>query len=237
MGDQPHARAGPADLADALLVARAVEHDDHHVADRRALALGDQLDRLAERPVEVEQVGDLRRAGHLLHVHARPGIEHRAAARQRDHRQRARHPVRGERRALQRIDGDVDLRRRAVADPLAVVEHRRLVLLALADHDDAVHLHRLQHVAHAVDRRLIGGLLVAEPDERRAASAAASVTRTSSSARFLSGRWCVWSGCCELAEASVGAAAYAAAASSPRRIGSREPISTSPRARLRRARP
>ena len=43
-----------ADLADALLVARAIEHDDHHVADRRALALRDQLHRLAERPVEVE---------------------------------------------------------------------------------------------------------------------------------------------------------------------------------------
>ena len=33
VGDQAHARAGVADRLDALLVARAVEHDDHHVAD------------------------------------------------------------------------------------------------------------------------------------------------------------------------------------------------------------
>ena len=53
----------------------------------------------------------------------------------------------------------------AVADLLAVVEHRRLVLLALADHDDAVHRDRVEHVAHTVDGGLVGGLLVAHADE------------------------------------------------------------------------
>ena len=56
---------------------------------------------------------------------------------------------------------------RAVADLLAVVEHRRLVLLALADHDDAVHRDRVEHVAHRVDGGLVGGLLVAAPDHPR----------------------------------------------------------------------
>ena len=56
---------------------------------------------------------------------------------------------------------------RAVADLLAVVEHRRLVLLALADHHQAVHRDRLQHVAHAVDGGLVGGLLVAASHQRR----------------------------------------------------------------------
>ena len=51
--------------------------------------------------------------------------------------------------------------RRAVADPLAVEQHRRLVLLALADHDDAVHVNAVEHVPHRVDGRLVGGLLVA----------------------------------------------------------------------------
>ena len=165
--DQPHARTGRADRLHALRVARAVQHHDHHVADLAALALGDQRERLRQRPVEVEQVGDLRGAGHLLHVDARARVEHRAAAGERDHGERARHPVGGERRALQRIDRDVDLGRRAVADALAVVEHRRLVLLALADHDDAVHLDGVQRVAHAVDRGLVGGLLVAFADQRR----------------------------------------------------------------------
>ena len=53
----------------------------------------------------------------------------------------------------------------AVADLLAVVEHRRLVLLALADHDDAVHRDRVEH--RAASRRRRPGrrrLLVAAPD-------------------------------------------------------------------------
>ena len=49
----------------------------------------------------------------------------------------------------------------AVADLLAVVEHRRLVLLALADDDDAVHRHGVEHEAHGVDGGAVGALLVA----------------------------------------------------------------------------
>ena len=77
--DEADARARLADLLDRLGVARAVEHDHHHVADRRALLLGDQLERLAERAVEVEQVGQVLRGGHLVHVDARARVEHRAA--------------------------------------------------------------------------------------------------------------------------------------------------------------
>ena len=65
-----------------------------------------------------------------------------------------------ERRAVDRVDRDVGHRGRAVADALAVEEHRRLVLLALADHDDAVHRHSLEHDAHGVDGRLVGAFLV-----------------------------------------------------------------------------
>ena len=54
--------------------------------------------------------------------------------------------------------------RAAVADLLAVEEHRRFVLLALADHDDAVHRDRVEHEAHRVDRGAVGGDLVAAPD-------------------------------------------------------------------------
>ena len=50
---------------------------------------------------------------------------------------------------------------------LAVVEHRRLVLLALADDDDAVHLDGVEHVAHGVDGGLVGGDLVAAADPAR----------------------------------------------------------------------
>src|SRR5437868_4563952 len=40
----------------------------------------------------------------------------------------------------------------------------RLVLLPLADHDDAAHAHRVEHASHAVDGRLVGGLLLATAD-------------------------------------------------------------------------
>ena len=44
---------------------------------------------------------------------------------------------------------------------LAGVEHRRLVLLALADDDDAVHVDGVQREAHRVDGGLVGRDLVA----------------------------------------------------------------------------
>ncbi len=52
----------------------------------------------------------------------------------------------------------------AGADLLAVEEHRRLVLLPLADHDDAVHLDGAEHQPHRVDGGLVGLLLLAPPD-------------------------------------------------------------------------
>ena len=76
-------------------------------------------------------------------------------------------PERAQARALQRVDRDVDLRRRAVADALAVGEHRRLVLLALADDDDAVHADACRARVHAVHGGLVGGDLVAAADPAR----------------------------------------------------------------------
>ena len=46
-------------------------------------------------------------------------------------------------------------------EPLAVEEHRRFVLLALADDDDAIHLDGVQDEAHRIDRCLIGRDLLA----------------------------------------------------------------------------
>ncbi len=93
----------------------------------------------------------------------------------------------------------------AIPNPLAAVEHGRLVLCALSNHHDAVHVHRIQNFPHHVDRRLIRSVLVtfAQPSARNGnpqskvdcstewtphlplANAAASVTLTSSRARFL----------------------------------------------------
>ena len=148
-------------------MAGPVEHDHTVTSPTLPLALGDQLQGLGQRPVEVEQVGDLLAAGHLFHVDAGAGVEHRAALGKGDHGQGAGHAERAEAGSLERVDGDVDDRRAAVADLLAVEEHRRLVLLALADHDDAVHRDRVEDEAHRVDGRLIGGDLVAAADPGR----------------------------------------------------------------------
>ena len=117
--------------------------------------------------VRLRQSAILGAAGDLLHVDARARVEHRALLRERDHRQCRGHPARREARALERVDGDVDLGRAAVADPLAVVEHRRLVLLALADDDGAVHRDGVEEQPHRVDGGLVGRLLVAAPDPAR----------------------------------------------------------------------
>src|SRR5699024_4448728 len=52
----------------------------------------------------------------------------------------------------------------AVAHGLAVEQHRRLVLLALADHDGAVHADGVHEGAHRVDRGAVGPVLVAGAD-------------------------------------------------------------------------
>src|SRR4029079_6077067 len=54
-----------------------------------------------------------------------------------------------------------------VADRLAVEEHRSLVLLALADHDDPAHRDRVEHQPHCGARPPIARDLVAAPDPAR----------------------------------------------------------------------
>ena len=99
--------------------------------------------------------------GDLFHVHARARVEHRAALGDGDDRKRIGLAPRHQARAVDRVDGDVDHRRVARAEVLAVVEHRRLVFFSLADHDDAVHVHDVEEQPHGVDGGLVGGVLVA----------------------------------------------------------------------------
>ncbi len=99
--------------------------------------------------------------GQLLHVDARPRVEHGAPLGQGDHRDRVGEALGGQGGPVDRVDGDVDLGRAAAADPLAVVEHGGVVLLALADHHHPVHGDLAEHRAHGVDRRLVDRLLVA----------------------------------------------------------------------------
>ena len=130
--------------------------------DVAALGLGHGPDVLGGRQLDVRRP---RRSvgpdGDLLHVDARARVEHRALLGHGDDRHGVAPALGGEGGAVDRVDGDVDRGRAAVADALAVVEHRRFVLLALADDDHAVHLDRAEHEAHGVDGGAVGAVLVA----------------------------------------------------------------------------
>ena len=142
----------------------ALEDDDGDLAHVEVLRLRHGADVLGRRRVDVDRVRRLAADGDLVHVEGGAGIEHRPPLGDGDHGDRVRLAERRQPRPLERIDGDVDLRAAAVADLLAVEEHRRLVLLALADHDDAVHPDGVEHEPHRVDRGGVGLLLLAAPD-------------------------------------------------------------------------
>ena len=114
--------------------------------------------------VEVDDVGQVAGAGDLLHVDARARVEHRVALGHRDDGQGVGQALGRQRGAVHGVDGEVDLRAGAVADVLAVVEHRRFVLLALADDDGAAHGDRVEDRPHGVDGGLVDDLLVAAPE-------------------------------------------------------------------------
>ncbi len=144
-------------------MAITLEDDDANVGHPASLRLGDGVHVLRRRGVDVDRADCVGARGDLLHIKGPAGKKHRPALRRGDHRDRVRLSERGQPRALERVDSDVDLRA-SRAHVLAVEQHRRLVLLPLADHDDAVHRDRVEHRAHGIDGRLVGGNLVAAAD-------------------------------------------------------------------------
>ena len=125
-----------------------------------ALGLGHGRDVGRRRRVDVHHVGRGRAGGQLGHVEHRGRVVHRAAVGHRQDRDRVRHPVGAQPGAVDRVDGDVAGRAGAVADLLAVEQHRRVVLLALADDHHAAHRHRVDQHPHRVHRGPVGPVLV-----------------------------------------------------------------------------
>src|SRR3954447_6591417 len=152
------------DLLHQVAVPGSVEHHDGHVFDRAVLGFGDRLDVVLDRRFDVDVVGSVRPGDELLHVEDGGRVIHRAAIRHRHDGDRVVHALGGQRGAVDRVDGDVAVGPVAVADLLAVVEHRRFVLLALTDDDDAVHRHGGDELAHGVGSGCVGAVLVAPPD-------------------------------------------------------------------------
>ena len=151
----------------ASAVPVAVEDRHGQVSDLHPARRGDVAQVVLDRGRDVDRPAPPRPHGDLLHVDARARVEHRAAAGDRDHRQGVGLAPRDQAGAVDRVDRHVDGGRAAGAEVLAVVEHRRLVLLPLADHDDAVEVDRVEHQAHRVDGGPVGGVLVAPADPAR----------------------------------------------------------------------
>ena len=148
-----------ADLTDEVDVAVTLEDADDEVLDVALERLGDVADVLGGAGVDVDRVGGLGPDGDLLHVGV-GRVQQRALGTEREHRERVRLTVRGEVRALERVDGDVDLLA-ALADLLADEEHRGLVALAFADDDRAGDVDVVERRAHALDGGVVGRVLVA----------------------------------------------------------------------------
>jgi hypothetical protein len=97
---------------------------------------------------------------------ARARIEHAAPIGDRNHRQGVLASRRGQRRSVDRVDGDVAGRAAAVADVFAVVQHGGFVFFALTDHHNTVEVDGAEELAHRVDGGFVGGVFVAAADER-----------------------------------------------------------------------
>jgi hypothetical protein len=165
---EPDASTGAAHLIDQVAVAVPVEDDDREIAHALPLGLGDPSQVLRGRGRDVDGADGVRADGDLLHVDAGSWVEHRAALADGDDRQRVAPAQGGQGGAVDGVHGDVAERRRAVAHLLAVEQHRRFVLLALADHDHAVHRHGRQHRPHGFDGGAVGTVLVAPAHPARA---------------------------------------------------------------------
>ena len=144
---EPDPRSRRPDRGDQVGVPGPVQDGHRQLAHLPVGQPGDLGQRVADRRLMVDRGGH--GAGHhqLVHVDGRAGVEHGAARGDAEHADRVGQALGGEGGAVHRVHRDVPLRARAVADPLAVEQHRGLVLLALADDDDAVHPYGAQHRA------------------------------------------------------------------------------------------
>ena len=132
-----------------------------------ALGLGQRRHILGRRAVEADGARRIARPDRQL-FHVDVGrVEQAPGFGDRQHRQRVGAGLGGDGGAFQRIERDVDLGAGALLGPdlFADIEHRRFVALALADHHGAIHRQLVQRRAHRFDRRRIGRLFIAPPDQ------------------------------------------------------------------------
>ena len=167
VADQHDARAGLAHLRDQIGVARSVEDADDEIGNLGLFGARKVLQILSRRRVEIDDtVGQPAADRDLIHIHVRR-VEKAAIIGHRQDGERVGAALGGDRRAFERVERDVDFRPLPRPDRLADIQHRRLVALALADHDRAVDRQAVQRLPHRIDGGLVGGLLVAPPHQPR----------------------------------------------------------------------
>src|SRR5208283_5341655 len=143
VADQPDARARLADIGDQFFVPWPVEHDHYQIFHAAMHSPRNVFEIDMYRRVEFHGVLARRSDNDLFHVAVR-SMQQSALFRSRQHRDCARRAGSAQVRPFERIDRDIDVRNflpvgESAADMLANIEHGRLIALALADHDGAVH--------------------------------------------------------------------------------------------------
>ena len=161
--DELDAGARRADLLHEIVVARAVEDDRGDVVRPPPVGLGDRDDVVPHRLAEVDLSARNRADGDLAHVHLREARE-RAGLPHADHGHGPVVAARDDRPALERVDGEVDLR---PAAPDRCADRERVRLLVAADDDPAGDRELVQAFAHRRRRRLFGALDVAAAEPAR----------------------------------------------------------------------
>ena len=169
VADQHDTAAYRTQLRNQLFVARAVEDAGNDLVRRDPFGGGERVNIFGGRFGEVNN--PFRIAGpdrNLVHISV-GGVEQVAALCCGQHCQRIGTSLRRDRRALKRVERDVDLRSGTWcrADLLADEQHRGLVALAFTDNDCAIHVERVERVAHCFDSCGVSRFLVAPPDQRR----------------------------------------------------------------------
>ena len=150
-------------------MARAIEDHNTQLLYRLLETLREFDEVVGGRSVDVDGSSTTRADRNLVHIKAGPGIEHCATLGKCDDGNCAVSSHGGRRRAVDWVDGNIDERRATITDLLAVIEHRCLVLLALANDHDAVHGNTAEHETHRVDGGSVGTEFVAPtgPTRRR----------------------------------------------------------------------
>ena len=163
--DRSSCRQHPRDQPVLPLVARLV-HDHHtELVDLLREGLRHLLHGALRGVVEVDGVTRRRRDHDLVHVEARSGGPEGTRVAEGDRGQGSGKPLRAEGRALQGVDGDVEVGPASVVpDDLAVEQHRRVVLLPLPDDHRSATGDVRQSATHGLGRGAVGGIRVVPTD-------------------------------------------------------------------------